>query len=109
MLLTPDRYAESTLEELLTEASLGRIGVDHAWIGAILARDPEETARELVAFYLDMDEEIRIDLSAEIFHMLRALRSTAAIPVYVDLLHDSEDDDPSEIYEALAEIGRAHV
>lgn len=109
MLLTPDRYAESTLEELLTEASLGRIGVDHAFIGAILARDPEEAARELVTFYLEMDEEIRIDLSAEIFHLLRALRSTAGIPVYVDLLHDSDDDDPSEIYEALAELGAAAI
>ena len=97
MLLTPDRYAESTTEELLTEASLGRLGVDHAWIAAILARDPEETAQTLAAFYMDMDEEIRIDLSAEIFHLLRALRSTAAIPVYVDLLHDSDDDDPTEV------------
>lgn len=109
MLLTPDRYAETTLEELLTEASLGRIGVDHAWIGAILARDPEETARTLVTFYLEMDEEIRIDLSAEIFHLLRALRSTEGIPVYVDLLHDSDDDDPTDIYEALAELGAAAI
>jgi len=109
MLLTPDRYAESTTEELLTEASLGRIGVDHAWVKALLARDPEETARELVAFYMEMDEEIRIDLSAEIFHVLRALRSTVAIPVYIDLLHDAGDDDPSEIYEALAELGAAAI
>lgn len=109
MLLTPDRYAETSTEELLTEASLGRIGVDHAWVKALLARDPEETAAALVAFYLDMDEEIRIDLSAEIFHVLRALRSTAAIPVYVDLLHDADDDDPSDIYEALAELGAAAI
>jgi len=109
MLLTPDRYAESTLDELLSEASLGRIGAGHAWIAAILARDPEETAQELAAFYLDMDEEVRIDLSAEIFHLLRALRSTAGIPVYVDLLHDAADDDPSDIYEALAELGAAAI
>ena len=77
MLLTPDRYAETTLDELLSEASLGRIGTDHGWIAAILARDPEETAQALTAFYMEMDEEVRIDLSAEIFHLLRALRSTA--------------------------------
>jgi hypothetical protein len=105
MLLTPDRYSETTLDELLSEASLGRIGADHSWIAAILARDPEETAQALAAFYFDMDEEVRIDLSAEIFHLLRALRSTAAIPVYVDLLSDAVDDDPSDIYEALAELG----
>jgi hypothetical protein len=109
MLLTPDRYAETTLDELLSEASLGRIGVDHAWIAAILARDPEEAAQALTAFYLEMDEEVRIDLSAEIFHLLRALRSTAAIPVYVDLLHDADDNDPSDIYEALAELGPAAI
>ena len=109
MLLTPDRYAETTLDELLSEASLGRIGADHFWIAAILARDPEETAQALVAFYMDMDEEVRIDLSAEIFHLLRALRSTAGIPVYVDLLHDAADDDPSDIYEALAELGAAAI
>jgi HEAT repeat protein len=109
MLLTPDRYAESTAEELLTEASLGRLGVDHAWVAAILARDPEETADALVAFYMDMDEEVRIDLSAEIFHLLRALRTTAGIPVYVDLLHDADDDDPSDIYEALAELGASAI
>ncbi|MFN0100840.1 MAG: HEAT repeat domain-containing protein [Bryobacteraceae bacterium] len=109
MLLTPDRYAEAPLEELLSEASLGRIGADHAWIGAILARDPEETAQALTAFYMDMEEEVRIDLSPEIFHLLRALRSTAGIPVYVDLLHDSDDEDPGEIYEALAELGEAAI
>ena len=32
MPLTPDRYADATLVELLAEASLGRIGVDHAWV-----------------------------------------------------------------------------
>jgi hypothetical protein len=109
MILTPDRYADTSIEELLTEASLGRVGVDHAWVGAILARDQEEAAATLVAFYQDMDEEIRIDLSAEIFHLLRALRSTRGIEVYVDLLHDSEDDDPSDIYEALAELGAAAI
>jgi hypothetical protein len=109
MLLTPDRYAESSTEELLSEAALGRIGVDHAWIKALLARDPEETAAEIAAFYDGMDEEVRIDLSAELFHVLRALRSTAAIPVYIDLLHDAGDDDPSEIYEALAELGAAAI
>ena len=109
MLLTPDRYADTSLDELLSEASLGRIGADHAWIAAILARDPEETAQALVDFYMDMDEEVRIDLSAEIFHLLRALRSTAGIPVYVDLLHDTGDDDPGEIYEALAELGAAAI
>ncbi|MBI2685364.1 MAG: HEAT repeat domain-containing protein [Acidobacteria bacterium] len=109
MLLTPDRYAETSTEELLTEASLGRVGVDHAWINALLARDPEDTAAGLVAFYDEMDEEVRIDLSAELFHILRALRSTAAIPVYIDLLHDAEDDDPTEIYEALAELGAAAI
>ncbi len=109
MLLTPDRYAETPLDELLSEASLGRIGVDQAWIGAILARDPEETAQVLAAFFLEMDEEVRIDLSGEIFHLLRALRSTAAIPVYVELLHDAGDDDPSEIYEALAELGASAI
>ena len=109
MLLTPDRYAETTLDELLSEASLGRIGTDHAWVAAILARDPEETAQALIAFYMDMDEEVRIDLSAEIFHLLRALRSTAGIQVYIDLLHDADDNDPSDIYEALAELGAAAI
>ena len=109
MLLTPDRYAETTLDELLSEASLGRIGTDHAWIAAILARDPEETAQALTAFYMEMDEEVRIDLSAEIFHLLRALRSTAGIQVYIDLLHDADDNDPSDIYEALAELGAAAI
>lgn len=109
MILTPDRYAETTLDELLTEAALGRVGVDHAWIAAILAGDPEETALALAAFYLDMDEEVRIDLSAEIFHLLRAMRSTAGIPVYVELLHDAGEEDPSEIYEALAELGAAAI
>lgn len=109
MLLTPDRYAETPLDELLSEASLGRIGVDQAWIRAILAHDPEEAAQALVAYFQEMDEEVRIDLSAEVFHLLRAIRSTTAIPVYVELLHDAGDDDPSEIYEALAELGAAAI
>lgn len=109
MLLTRDRYDSTPLGELVREAALGRIGVDHAWIQSILSRDPEEAASLLVDFFNGMEEEVRIDLSAEIFHLLRALRQVAAIPVYIELLHDSDDDDPSEIYEALAELGEAAV
>ena len=56
MLLTPDRYAESTTEELLTEASLGRIGVDHAWVKAINARGMLVTGRQEVRRGRQYDE-----------------------------------------------------
>lgn len=105
MLLTPDRYGEISTVDLLREAAHGRIGFDRALLRELLSREKEATAKSSAGFFLDMEEEVRIDLSAEIFHLLRALRSPEAISVYVELLQDADDEDPSEIYEALAELG----
>lgn len=106
--LTPDLYAEATITELLDAASRGRVGVDQKLLRSILERG-EGTAEEIAEFFLNVEEEWRVDLSADIFHMLRALRSTSAIPVYAELLGDEVDEDPTPIYDALAELGAAAV
>lgn len=106
--LTPDQFAEASISELLEAASRGRIGVDQMLLRSILSRG-EGTAEEIAEFFLNVEESWRVDLSADIFHMLRALRSTSAIPVYAELLGDEVDEDPGPIYDALAELGQAAI
>jgi hypothetical protein len=106
--LTPDQYAEATITELLDAASHGRIGVDQALLRSILSRG-EGTAEEIAEFFLNVEEGWRVDLSADIFHMLRALRSPSAIPVYAELLVYDVEEDPGPIYDALAELGAAAI
>jgi len=106
--LTPDQYAEASITELLDAASRGRVGVDQTLLRSILSRG-EGTAEEIAEFFLNVEENWRVDLSADIFHMLRALRSPSAIPVYAELLGDEVEEDPTPIYDALAELGAAAI
>lgn len=108
MLLTPDQYDSRSVAELLTEAGSGRIGFDHALIRSLLGRGSGLVA-EVVAFYNEKAPATSLDLSAEIFHLLRTQRRAEALPVYVDLILNGPDDDRSEIYESLAELGEAAV
>jgi hypothetical protein len=108
MLLLPTQYADAPLRDLLHEAGLGRIGVDRALVQAILDRGPR-VAAEVAAYALEQPEEDRVDLSVDLFHVLRALRDPAAIPFLINLLHQDDGEAPDEIYEALGELGEAAV
>jgi HEAT repeat protein len=108
MLLLPSQYADAPLRDLLHEAGRGRIGVDQAFVKAILDRGPEAAA-ELAAYGLDQPEEDRVDLTVDLFHIFRALRHPAAIPFLIDLLHQDDGEAPDHIYEALGELGEAAV
>lgn len=108
MLLLPSQYPDTPLRDLLHEAGRGRIGVDRALVQAILDRGAEAAA-ELAAYGLEQPEEDRIDLSVDLFHILRALRHPAALPFLIDLLHQDDGEAPDHIYEALGELGEAAV
>lgn len=104
MLLLPSQYAAAPLRDLLHEAGRGRIAVDHAFVQSILDRGPS-AAPELVAYALEQPEEDRLDLTVDFFHILRGLRHPAAIPFYIELLHEDDGEAPDHIYEALGELG----
>lgn len=109
MLLLPSQYADAPLRDLLHEAGLGRIGVDRAFVQAILDRGPGGAAAEVAAYALEQPEEDRVELSVDLFYILRALRDPAAIPFLIHLLHQDDGEAPDEIYEALGELGEAAV
>ena len=108
MLLLPSQYAAAPLRDLLHEAGRGRIATDHAFVKAILDRGAS-VAEEVAAYALDQPEEDRVDLTVDLFHVLRALRHPAAIPFFLDLLHQDDGEAPDHIYEALGELGEAAV
>ena len=108
MLLLPSQYAAAPLRDLLHEAGRGRIATDHAFVKAILDRGAS-VAEEVAAYALEQPEEDRVDLTVDLFHVLRALRHPAAIPFFIDLLHQDDGEAPDHIYEALGELGEAAV
>ncbi|MBM3784966.1 MAG: hypothetical protein FJW30_11435 [Acidobacteria bacterium] len=103
-MLTADQYNDTPAAELLKAAADGRIGFDQQLIASLLSRGGG-TAGEISDYYLANEEEWRVNIGPDVFHVLRALRSTAAIPVYAQLLHEQDDEDPGPIYDALAELG----
>lgn len=108
MLLLPDQFAGMPVRDLLHAAGMGRVGVDHAFVKALLDRGPQ-AAPEIVAYALEQPEEDKLDLSIELFHVLRGLRDPAALPLYINLLQEDDGEAPDHIYEALSELGEAAV
>ena len=107
MITSPSQYASASTADLLKESALGRVPFDRRLAQVLIDRAPQSVP-DLVHAALDPPKNARMFLSFDIFHLLRHLRTPDAIPVYIDLLHGEDDEDPDEIYEALAELG-AHA
>lgn len=99
-MITPDKFAETPVYDLLTEAAAGRAGMDHRWLNAILDR-PEEASADLVRFASEDHVLDPISLDEDLLMLFRRLRTPEAIPFFVDLLKREPDDVPDGLVDAL--------
>ena len=104
MILSADQYPATTTEELLTSAQMGIVPFDQRLVKVLIDRAPDSIPA-ILNTAMDPKSEPRLDLSCDFFHILRHLRTPAAIPYFIQMLHNEDDQDPDEIYEALGELG----
>ena len=104
MILSPTQYPDTSTAELLKAAAAGIVPFDQRLVKLLIERAPASVA-DIVKAAMNPDEEPRLDLGYDFFHILRQMRTPAALPFYITLLHQEDDQDPDEIYEALGELG----
>ena len=108
MLLSPTQYPDASTGQLLTEAALGYVPFDQQLVKELISRAPE-SIDGLVSAAMNPPEDLRVDLRYDLFHVLRQLRTPKALPFFIELLHEQDDEDPDEIYMALSELGEAAI
>ena len=108
MILSPTQYAEAATGQLLSEAAAGYVPFDQQLVKELIARAPD-SIDPLIAAAMAPEENVKIDLRYDLFHVLRHLRTPKALPFFIELLHEQDDEDPDEIYTALSELGEAAI
>jgi HEAT repeat protein len=99
-MLTPDKFSEASLQDLLSAASEGKVGVDHRWVRAILDRG-EAAVPELVRFGLDDHRADPVDIDDALIALLRHFKSPDALPFFVEYLRRNPTDVPDELPDAM--------
>lgn len=105
MFLQPDQYAATPVADLLTAASLGRIGLDHRFLRAILDRF-EEAVPDLVKFGLRESEDAD-PLAPELVALFRYRPCAEALPFLVECVRRDPDEVSDELVEAFCRLGDA--
>jgi hypothetical protein len=98
----------SSVYDLLTGASRGRIGVDQRFIRAIIDRG-EQAVPDLVRFGLADREDDPVGLELDLVQIFRVLRTPKALDYYLHLVRLQPHDLPDELVEGFIEIGAAAV
>ncbi len=109
MILTPDRYREASVQDLLEAVASGRAGLDRRVLRAVVERE-EPPAAAIVRFGLDhLKNRRRIDLTDDLIAILWHLRTPEALPFFVEVIRREADDVPDDIVNAVISIGPAAV
>ena len=101
----PETFKDYSVQDLLTAAAYGRIGVDKRLIQSILDRgDP---AIPVVAKFADdpPPDENTANLTRPLFLLLRHYRTPLAVPFLIGLVKANLEELPEELMEAMLEIG----
>ncbi|HET8548066.1 MAG TPA: SEC-C metal-binding domain-containing protein [Bryobacteraceae bacterium] len=99
---------QTSVYDLLTAASRGRIGVDQRFIRAII--DSGEAAiPDLLRFGLENHGDDPVGLELDLVQIFRILRTPKALDYYLHLVRMSPHDLPDELVEAFIEIGAPAV
>jgi len=96
----------ASVEELLREAALGRVGVDRRLVRAVLeAQDVPGVLR----FARKPHDDHRIDIDPLLIDLFRHFQSPEAMDVYLDVIRRSPDDVSDDLIQAILPFGAAAV
>ena len=113
-MLEPSQYCSVPAYELLRAAAMGQVGVDHAFLHALLDK-PRRTLPGIVRFAKDKVQadsgqakpgfEERIDLEEDLISIFRYLRAAEGLDFLIGRVRREPEDIPEAVVEALVEIG----
>lgn len=98
MIITPERYQETSAYELLEQASRGRIAMDQRLVHA-LVDDPSRTLPDLVRWATETHDDAEFDLDDELVLLFRHLKTPESIPFFLRYLRR----DPQEVAEGTVD------
>ncbi|MBC7925872.1 MAG: hypothetical protein H7039_09465, partial [Bryobacteraceae bacterium] len=102
-MLTPDKFAEASVYELIKAAALGQAGLDRRWVRAIVNHG-EAAVPDLVRFGMEDHASYPIPLDEELLVIFRHLRSPTAVPFFIDYLRRVQEDLPENFVDALLPV-----
>ncbi len=108
MLISPERYSEVPVHDLLEAAARGRIGVDRRLLRAILSRF-EQAVPDLVRFGLEPGEDHVADLELVLLDLFSYRPTPEALPFLIACARRNHRDFPEELFEAFSRLGAASV
>jgi hypothetical protein len=95
-----------SIEQLLREAAMGRIGVDRRLIQKIL---DSGDAASVLKFARGPHDQERIDLDPMLVDLLRHFQAPEALDFYVDIIRRDPREIPDELVEAILPLGEKAV
>ena len=99
-MLTPDKFSEASLQDLLQAASQGKVGLDHRWVQAILDRG-EGAVPELVHFGLEDHSADLVDIDDALIALFRHYKTPEALPFFIEYLRRHPTEVPDELPDAM--------
>jgi hypothetical protein len=96
-----------TVQELLHEAAMGRVGVDRRLIRSILA-DPDAAAG-IVKYARASHDGERLEIEALLVDLFRQLRPVEALEFYLDAIRHTPDDVSDDLIQAVLPFGENAV
>src|SRR5262249_28779376 len=92
----------SSVQELLHEAAMGRIGVDRRLIRSILAADDPAG---VVQFATGNREGERLDVDPLLVDLFRHFRPVEALEFYIDAIRRAPDEVSDDLIQAILPFG----
>ncbi|HZS54823.1 MAG TPA: hypothetical protein VFA65_10500 [Bryobacteraceae bacterium] len=105
MFLDPDKLNQYSPAEVLEAAALGRLGLDHRFLHAILDRRDQALPALLSFAERDRSNDI-VDIAPELIAIFREWKTPEAIPFFIRYIKEDPQDLPDELVEAIVEIGQ---
>jgi hypothetical protein len=101
MVITPDKFTQTSVYDLMRAIAAGRIGFDHRVLHGILDRPVEQVVPDLVRYGTEDHPDAEFDLSDELVALFRHLKTPEAIPFFVYYLRRDPMEVSDDVIDAL--------
>ncbi len=108
MVIDPQKLASYSAYDLLTAATLGRVGIDQRWLHALID-DPAKSLPDIVRFAAEEHPDERVPLEQDLISIFQYFKTPLAIPYYLDLIRRDPSEIPDEVVEAIVVIGHPAI